>query len=104
MEHADVVLVHDPDFRQAEKDWHSFVENMTETLITIDDTIPELPIKDVVSVLFWRGSAVQRTVVIMLVKHRSFAYIETFGSLKTQPHVSWKIMRLHRAISMLTEN
>lgn len=51
LEYADVVLVHDPDFRQAEKDWHSFVENMTETLITIDDTIPELPIKDVVSVL-----------------------------------------------------
>jgi hypothetical protein len=42
--------VHDLDFRQAEKDWGTFVEKMTETLITIDSTIPELPIKDVVSV------------------------------------------------------
>ncbi|PIB01293.1 hypothetical protein CB0940_01320 [Cercospora beticola] len=40
--------LHDPDFRQSEKDWHSFVEKMTETLTTIDDTIPELPIKDVI--------------------------------------------------------
>ncbi|PPJ55783.1 hypothetical protein CBER1_01601 [Cercospora berteroae] len=40
--------LHDPDFRQSEKDWHSFVEKMTETLTTIDDTIPELPVKDVI--------------------------------------------------------
>ncbi|KAI5370454.1 hypothetical protein Slin14017_G013330 [Septoria linicola] len=40
--------LNDPNFRQAEKDWHTFVENMTESLATIDDTIPELPVKDVV--------------------------------------------------------
>ncbi|KAM3415278.1 hypothetical protein BST61_g8808 [Cercospora zeina] len=40
--------LHDPDFRQAEKDFHTFVEAMTETLATIDDTIPELPVKDVI--------------------------------------------------------
>jgi uncharacterized protein (TIGR02453 family) len=40
--------LHDPEFRQAEKDWHTFVEKMSETLIEIDDTIPELPIKDVI--------------------------------------------------------
>ncbi|KAF2209280.1 hypothetical protein CERZMDRAFT_47237, partial [Cercospora zeae-maydis SCOH1-5] len=39
---------HDSNFRQAEKDWHTFVEKMTETLGTIDDTIPELPVKDVI--------------------------------------------------------
>lgn len=38
----------DAEFRQAEKDWHSFVEHMTDKLMEIDDTIPELPIKDVV--------------------------------------------------------
>ena len=48
---TDQMSVHDPDFRQSEKDWHTFVEQMTEKLTTIDDTIPELPIKDVVSVL-----------------------------------------------------
>lgn len=41
--------VHDPDFRQSEKDWFSFVEKLTERLVEIDDTIPELPVKDIVS-------------------------------------------------------
>lgn len=41
-------LVHDPDFRQSEKDWFSFVEKLTERLAEIDDTIPELPVKDIV--------------------------------------------------------
>lgn len=40
--------MHDPDFRQSEKDWFSFVEKLSERLAEIDDTIPELPVKDVV--------------------------------------------------------
>lgn len=41
--------MHDAEFRQAEKDWHSFVEKLTEKLVEeVDDTIPELPVKDVV--------------------------------------------------------
>jgi len=40
--------VHDPDFRQSEKDWFSFVEKLTEKLTTLDETIPELPVKDIV--------------------------------------------------------
>jgi hypothetical protein len=39
--------VHDLDFRQAEKDWFSFVEQLTEKLTKIDETIPELPVKDI---------------------------------------------------------
>ncbi|EME87899.1 uncharacterized protein MYCFIDRAFT_148519 [Pseudocercospora fijiensis CIRAD86] len=39
--------MNDPEFRQAEKDFHSFVEAMTEKLTGIDDSIPELPVKDV---------------------------------------------------------
>ncbi|KAK4508020.1 hypothetical protein PRZ48_001755 [Zasmidium cellare] len=39
--------MHDAEFRQAEKDWHSFVEKMTEKLTEVDETIPELPVKDV---------------------------------------------------------
>ena len=42
------VLVHDAEFRQAEKDWYSLVQKLTEKLMDIDDTIPELPVKDVV--------------------------------------------------------
>ena len=40
--------VHDPDFRQSERDFKSFVECLTEKLIEKDETIPELPAKDVV--------------------------------------------------------
>jgi hypothetical protein len=46
---ADVEAVHDPDFRQAEKDWFSLVGSLTERLVEIDDTVPELPVKDIVS-------------------------------------------------------
>ncbi|KAL9576228.1 MAG: hypothetical protein Q9203_007781, partial [Teloschistes exilis] len=37
---------HDADYRQSKKDWDAFVEKMTEKIIEIDDTIPELPPKD----------------------------------------------------------
>ncbi|KAK5687624.1 hypothetical protein LTS10_001764 [Elasticomyces elasticus] len=40
--------INDAEFRQAEKDWHSFVEKLTERLVEIDDSVPELPVKDVV--------------------------------------------------------
>ncbi len=48
-------LVHDPDFRQSEKDWFSFVEKLTERLAEIDDTIPELPVKDIVGPFIHTG-------------------------------------------------
>lgn len=41
-------LVHDPDYRQSWKDWESFVETLTEKISEIDETIPELPPKDLV--------------------------------------------------------
>ncbi|KAK8251660.1 hypothetical protein IWZ00DRAFT_246473 [Phyllosticta capitalensis] len=40
--------MHDPDYRQSLKDFNSFVECLTEKVIQADDTVPELPIKDVV--------------------------------------------------------
>lgn len=43
--------MHDAEFRQAENDWKSFVEKLTEKLAEIDDTVPELPVKDVVRML-----------------------------------------------------
>ncbi|TFB01156.1 hypothetical protein CCMA1212_006666 [Trichoderma ghanense] len=39
---------HDGEYRRALKDWQSFVETTTQTLIEVDDTIPELPAKDVI--------------------------------------------------------
>jgi hypothetical protein len=41
--------VHDPDYRTAQKDWASFVESLTQKIIEVDETVPELPVKDVVS-------------------------------------------------------
>ena len=38
--------MHDADYRQSKKDWDSFVESLTEKIIEKDDTIPELPPKD----------------------------------------------------------
>ncbi|RKL13348.1 hypothetical protein BFJ68_g7337 [Fusarium oxysporum] len=39
---------HDGEYRRALKDWNSFVECASETVIAADETIPELPIKDVI--------------------------------------------------------
>lgn len=38
--------MHDAEFRQAEKDWFSFLESLTERLTVIDETVPDLPVKD----------------------------------------------------------
>ncbi|KAJ9612056.1 hypothetical protein H2200_003651 [Cladophialophora chaetospira] len=40
--------MHDPDYRQSWKDWESFVEALTEKIAELDETIPELPPKDLV--------------------------------------------------------
>ncbi|KAF2857599.1 hypothetical protein K470DRAFT_238079, partial [Piedraia hortae CBS 480.64] len=40
--------MHDADFRQAEKDWRSFVTCLNEKVMELDDTIPELPLKDLI--------------------------------------------------------
>ena len=40
--------LHDADFQQSKKDFNSFVESLTEKIIEQDDTIPELPPKDLV--------------------------------------------------------
>lgn len=39
---------HDPDFRQSWKDFENFLEALTERIVEIDETIPELPPKDIV--------------------------------------------------------
>ncbi|KAJ7628657.1 hypothetical protein FB45DRAFT_918896 [Roridomyces roridus] len=40
--------LHDPVFRQAEKEWQGFIEVFTDLLVEADDQIPPLPPKDVV--------------------------------------------------------
>ena len=44
--------MHDPDYRQSWKDWESFVETLTEKISELDETIPELPPKDLVWIGF----------------------------------------------------
>ncbi|KAJ7120959.1 hypothetical protein C8R44DRAFT_787066 [Mycena epipterygia] len=40
--------LHDPVYRQAEKEWQDFVEVFTELLVEVDEEIPPLPPKDVI--------------------------------------------------------
>ncbi|KAI0968249.1 hypothetical protein F4678DRAFT_443759 [Xylaria arbuscula] len=40
--------MHDPEYRRSLKDWESFVGTLTEKIIEADETIPELPLKDVI--------------------------------------------------------
>ena len=39
---------HDGEYRRALKDWQSFVEATTLSIVDVDETIPELPVKDVI--------------------------------------------------------
>ncbi|KAI0104461.1 hypothetical protein F4814DRAFT_430841 [Daldinia grandis] len=39
---------HDGEFRRSFKDWESFVETLTDKIIEADETIPWLPVKDVI--------------------------------------------------------
>jgi hypothetical protein len=53
--------MHDPDYRTSWKDWESFVEALTEKIAELDETIPELPPKDLVcgrnfSLALYQGS------------------------------------------------
>ncbi|KAL9008400.1 MAG: hypothetical protein Q9173_006471 [Seirophora scorigena] len=49
-EDEDAFAIHDADYRQSKKDWDAFVEKMTEKMTEIDETIPELPAKDLVRI------------------------------------------------------
>lgn len=40
--------MHDPEYRRSLKDWESFVETLTDKIIEADETVPELPLKDVI--------------------------------------------------------
>lgn len=40
--------MHDADYRSSWNDWSTFVESLTEKIAEKDDTIPELPAKDLV--------------------------------------------------------
>ena len=42
------MIGHDADYRTSKKDWETFVESLNEKIIEKDDTIPELPVKDLV--------------------------------------------------------
>lgn len=42
--------VYDADYRTSKKDFDTFVESLTEKIIEKDETIPELPPKDLVRI------------------------------------------------------
>jgi hypothetical protein len=81
--------VHDLEFRQAERDWHSFVTALTEKLIEIDDSIPELPVKDLVSPTHIRCTMHENLAHHKLAAARSSESIGMYGSVLTRhPTVS----------------
>jgi hypothetical protein len=43
--------VHDPDYRVAVQDFNDFIGKLSDRIIKIDETIPELPVKDIVSAI-----------------------------------------------------
>lgn len=45
---AEDATAHDDEYRRSLKDWQSFIEATTQSIISIDETVPELPTKDVV--------------------------------------------------------
>lgn len=46
-----IVTAHDPDYRAALQDFTTFLEQLSEKITEMDDTIPELPVKDIVRAL-----------------------------------------------------
>lgn len=51
---TNAVAVHDPDYRTALNDFTTFLEVLSEKVSEADETIPELPVKDIVSIPFRR--------------------------------------------------
>lgn len=41
--------MNDPNYRASQNDFNSLVESLTQKVVSVDETIPELPIKDIVS-------------------------------------------------------
>jgi hypothetical protein len=73
--------VHDPDFRVAFQDFTTFTEMVSEKVIEADSTIPELPVKDVVSF------DVQNTVYFPIDTSRSIESTEISDFPKIRPHI-----------------
>lgn len=46
---ANMIVVHDPDYRVALDDFTKFLEVLSEKVSEVDETVPELPVKDIVS-------------------------------------------------------
>ncbi|CAN9465855.1 unnamed protein product [Alternaria alternata] len=50
-----MVTVHDPDFRVSFQDFTTFAEKVSDKIIEADETIPELPVKDVIYRIYRGG-------------------------------------------------
>jgi hypothetical protein len=56
-----IVTAHDPDYRAALQDFTTFLEKLSEKVTEMDETIPELPVKDIVRTPHLAGKAVALT-------------------------------------------
>ena len=91
--------MHDPDYRTAQKDWASFVETLTQKIIESDETIPELPVKDVVSqritsVILPIVLSLQNWLNLRLIQPRFLGSIEMSDSVLTPLHTKLDIPQM----------
>ena len=87
--------IHDADYRQSKKDFDSFVECLTEKVIEKDETIPELPAKDLVCLLFDMPDSPMAIMSNMLVQTFRIYRDVRFSSDPTP----YKVLSFHNAPS-----
>lgn len=75
--------MYDADYRASKKDFDTFVESLTERIIEKDETIPELPPKDLVRTPT-TGKVDNGTIAERRCTFRRFEYTATFGSALIQ--------------------
>ena len=71
---ANKVAVHDPDYRVALDDFTKFLEVLSEKVSEVDETIPELPVKDIVR---FGPSRLQQNTSLILLRFIGYTEVRT---------------------------
>ena len=74
------LVVHDADYRQSKSDFDRFVECLTEKIVEKDETVPELPSKDLV--IFSKSHPT--TITLIWTLYRLSAYTAISDSVQIQ--------------------
>lgn len=88
--------MHDPDYRTSLNDWNTFVGVLTKKLIEIDELVPELPTKDLVSTSLHARTGVNDFVESPAKLPEAFCACYLLIALLTV--YNWQTFRIHRDI------